>query len=111
MVSDSRLTIRSALAALLLSNLVTAEPLRHYGRDDTGVASPAAGPSTPISSGVVAPPGNVSSTSGGDDSTLPPSMQSNSSSSSASSSQPGASSADAGTMLLCGSQYYSEDKV
>lgn len=39
MAFDSRLTVRSALVALLLSNTVTAEPLRYFPRD-ARVAAP-----------------------------------------------------------------------
>lgn len=106
MASDSRLTIRSALVALLLANLVTAEPLRFYARDDAAVAASGAGStSAAASSGAVAVPANASSSSGGNGAAAPVSAQSDSSA------QSGAASASSGSLQLCGSQYYSQDKV
>lgn len=128
MVSESKLTIRSTLVALLLSNLVIAEPLRYYGRDasDSAVTAPEIdSPSTSTQPDIGPPPAIGSSSSGGDDAASGSGAQTDSSS------NPDASSAGSGAvlgegdeagagagpaagsagLLLCGSQQYSQEKV
>lgn len=126
MVFDSRLTIRSVLVALLLSNLVAAEPLPAYSRhhhaaveaSERGRASgPGSPPGSPPGVAPGSPPAPVPSGSS-IGSSMPANMSSpsagyNTSSSSQpdSSAQSQAAPADSGALLLCGSQYYSQDKV
>ena len=119
MVSDSRLTLRSAITALLLSQLVTAEPIRLYGRQApaaSGSLSASAATPTGAAGGAV----DASGASGGDQSNLASGVQSGIpvQSGAAATGSPDLSSLGstgrppaASGLEVCGSQYYSPDKV
>lgn len=113
MVSSSGLTVRSALFAILLSNLAVAEPIRLYGKSVSAATATGAA-STPTASANIT---SAASQAAGDESIQSGSLPSvPSGASSAVLTQTGEAtgpSEDSTNQQLfqCGSQFYSKDKV